>query len=58
MSQCANCILNPLPQEAFAGIEPHLQPGKLAFAEVVDGTDQSIAQVYVPFSDVVVDWIG
>ena len=58
MSQCANRILNALPQEVFAGIEPHLQPVKLSFAEVVDETDQSIAQVYVPFSGVVVDWIG
>lgn len=57
MSQCANRILNALPQEVLAGIEPHLKPVKLSFTEVVAEIDQSIAQVYVPFIGVVVDWI-
>jgi hypothetical protein len=60
----SSCLSAPIafsthfPQEVFAGIKPHLQPVKLSFAEVVAGTDQSIAQVYFPFSGVVVDWIG
>ena len=55
MSQCANRILNALPQEVFAGIEPHLHP--VSFAELIAPTDQSIAQVYFPFSGLVVGWI-
>lgn len=57
MSHCANRTLDARPQEVFAGIKPHLQPAKLSFAEVVAETDQSIAQVYFPFSRMVVDWI-
>ena len=57
MSRCANRILNALSQEVFAAIKPHLQPVKLSFAGVVAETDQSITQVYFPFSGVVVDWI-
>ena len=53
MSQCANRILDALPQKVFAAIEPHLQLVKLSFAEVVAETDQSITQVYFPFSGVV-----
>ncbi|GAA0021878.1 hypothetical protein JOE51_004192 [Bradyrhizobium japonicum] len=39
MSQCANRILNALPQEVFAGINPHLQLVKLFFEEVVAETN-------------------
>jgi CRP-like cAMP-binding protein len=53
MPQSANRILNALPQEVFAAIQPHLKPVKLSFAEVIAETDQSITQVYFPFSGVV-----
>jgi len=50
MSQSPNRILNALPQKVFAAIKLHLKPVKLSFAEVVAETDQSITQVYFPFS--------
>ena len=53
MPQSANRILNALPQEVFATIQPQLKPVKLSFAEVIAETDQSITQVYFPFSGVV-----
>ncbi len=53
MSQSPNRILNALPQKVFAAIKLHLKPVKLSFAEVVAETDQSITQVYFPFSGVV-----
>lgn len=40
MSQYARRILSALPQDVIAVIEPHLQPVKLSFAEVVAETDQ------------------
>jgi hypothetical protein len=57
ISQCANRTLYALSLEVFAGIKPHLQPVKLSFAEGVVEADQSIAEVYFPFSGVAVDWI-
>jgi hypothetical protein len=43
MSECANRMLNAVPQNFFASIEPHLEPVKLSFAELVVETDQSAA---------------
>jgi hypothetical protein len=57
MSQCANRILNALPQDVIGGIEPHHQPVKLSFTEVAAETDKPIAEVSFHFSGVALDWI-
>lgn len=58
MSQCANGLLNALPQDVLAGIESRFRPVKLTSAEVAAETDRSTARVYFPLSGVALDWIG
>lgn len=58
MSQCANRILNALPQDVFAGSEPRHQPVKRSCAEVAAEADQSMAEVYFHFSGAARDWVG
>lgn len=53
MPQSLNRILNSLPPEVFAAMMPHLQPVKLSFSDVVAETNETITQVYFPFSGVV-----
>ncbi|MGY3505147.1 hypothetical protein [Bradyrhizobium sp. USDA 4471] len=60
MSQYANRILDALPQDVIAGIEPRHQPVKLSFTDMTAETDQLRAEVYFHFSGsgVALDWIG
>jgi hypothetical protein len=53
MPQSANRILNALPQNIFAAIEPHLRNETLAFGDVVAETGVPIRNVYFPFTGVV-----
>jgi hypothetical protein len=48
MSQSENRILNSLPQNIFAALEPHLKTESLNFGEVVAETDQLVTRVYFP----------
>ena len=53
MSQSPNRMLNSLPQNIFAAIEPHLQPVTLMFGDVVAETSQPIRKVYFPYLGIV-----
>lgn len=53
MSQSENRILNSLPQNIFAALEPHLKTARLSFGEVVAETDQHVSHVYFPHKCVV-----
>ncbi len=53
MSQSSNRILNALPQNIFAAMEPHLQGVTLPFGEVVAESGESVTKVYFPLSGVV-----
>jgi CRP-like cAMP-binding protein len=53
MSQSSNRILNALPQNIFAAMEPHLQSVKLPFGEVVAESGGAVTKVYFPLSGVV-----
>jgi CRP-like cAMP-binding protein len=53
MPQSPNRILNALPQNVFAAIEPHLQSVTLAFGDIVAEAGQPIRKVYFPFTGVV-----
>src|SRR5204863_1927455 len=53
MSQHPNRILNALPQNIFAAIEPHLKPVDLAFGDVVAETGQPVGRVHFPHSGVI-----
>ena len=48
-----NRILDSLPQNIFAALQPHLKPVELAFADVLAETDRLIERVYFPHSGVV-----
>jgi CRP-like cAMP-binding protein len=48
MSQSENRILNSLPQNIFAALEPHLKTESLNFGDVVAETDQLVTCVYFP----------
>ena len=48
MSQSENRILNSLPQNIFAALEPHLATVSLSFGEIVAETDQPVSRVYFP----------
>lgn len=48
-----NRILNSLPQNIFAALEPHLKTESLRFGEVVAETDQPVSRVYFPHDCVV-----
>ena len=53
MSQSPNRILNSLPQNIFAAVEPHLRKVPLPFGDVVARTGEPVHQVYFPFTGVV-----
>ena len=53
MAQSKNRILNALPQNIFAAVEPHLKPMDLVFGAVVAETDQPVDRVYFPDTGVV-----
>lgn len=53
MSQSENRILNSLPHDIFAALQPHLKTVNLSFGEVVAETDQSISRVLFPHDCVV-----
>src|SRR6266576_304257 len=53
MAQSQNRILNSLPQNIFAAVEPHLKQIDLVFGAVVAETDQPVDRVYFPHSGVV-----
>src|SRR5690349_8030057 len=51
--QSPNRILNALPQNIFAAMEPHLRNAPLVFGEVIAEPGEAVAHVYFPFSGVV-----
>jgi hypothetical protein len=53
MAQSKNRILNALPQNIFAAVEPHLKHVDLVFATVIAETDQQVDLVYFPDTGVV-----
>src|SRR5215208_7725711 len=53
MSQSPNRILNALPQNVFAAMQPHLQEVTLPFGEVIAETGEPVRKVYFPFTGVV-----
>jgi Crp-like helix-turn-helix domain len=53
VAQSENRILNALPQNVFAAMEPHLKMADLRFGEVVAETDQLITRVYFPHQCVI-----
>jgi CRP-like cAMP-binding protein len=53
MAQSKNRILNALPQNIFAAVEPHLKQMDLAFGAVVAETDQPVDRVYFPDTGVI-----
>ena len=53
MAQSENRILNSLPQNIFAAVEPHLKREDLVFADVVAETDQAVDRVYFPHTGVI-----
>ena len=53
MAQSPNRILNALPQNIFAALEPHLKHVDLPFGLVVAETDRQVDRVYFPVTGVV-----
>ena len=53
MSQSPNRILNSLPQNIFAALEPHLRIVNLPFGDVIAETDQCVSNVYFPHSGII-----
>jgi len=53
MPQSKNRILNSLPQNIFAAVEPHLKHEDLVFATLVAETDQPVDRVYFPHTGVI-----
>jgi hypothetical protein len=53
MSQSHNRILDSLPQNVFAAVEPHLKMADLSFGDVIAETDQLVSRVYFPHQCVV-----
>ena len=53
MPQSQNHILNSLPQNIFARMEPHLASVELAFASVIAETGQQVESVYFPYTGVI-----
>jgi hypothetical protein len=48
MARSKNRILNALPQNIYAAIEPHLKQMELIFGAVVAKMDQPVDRVYFP----------
>ena len=53
MAQSPNRILNSLPQNIFAAMEPHLQQVTLPFGDVIAEAGEPVHKVYFPFAGVV-----
>ena len=53
MTQHPNPILNVLPQNIFAAVQPLLQPVELAFGDIAAETGELIERVHFPHSGVV-----
>src|SRR4051812_32929825 len=53
MAQSKNRILNSLPQNIFAALEPHLRHTDLVFASVIAETDKPVDLVYFPNTGVI-----
>ena len=53
MPQSSNRILNALPQNIFAAIEPHLRNVTLAFGDVIAEPGEPVTNVHFPFTGVV-----
>jgi hypothetical protein len=53
MVQSKNRILNSLPQNIFAAVEPHLKHEELAFGALVAETDHPVDRVYFPHTGVI-----
>jgi CRP-like cAMP-binding protein len=49
----ANRLLNALPQNILAAVEPHLMRTELSFAQVLAATGQKITRVYFPTQGIV-----
>jgi CRP-like cAMP-binding protein len=53
MSQSPNLLLNALPQNIFAAIEPHLRDVPLTFGDTVADSGELVRYVYFPVAGVV-----
>jgi CRP-like cAMP-binding protein len=53
MAQSQNRILNALPQNIFAAVEPHLKYEKLVFGTVLADTERPVDRVYFPVDGVI-----
>jgi hypothetical protein len=53
MSQSPNRLLNALPQNIFAALQPHLKVVNLKFGEVVAETEREVSTVYFPHTGVI-----
>jgi CRP-like cAMP-binding protein len=53
MAQSPNRILEVLPQNIFAAMQPHLKDVTLVFGDIVAETDRPVRNVYFPVSGVV-----
>src|SRR5882757_3205638 len=53
MAQSKNRILNVIPQNIYAAVEPHLKQMELIFGAIVAETDQPVDRVYFPDTGVV-----
>jgi hypothetical protein len=51
--QSQNRILNSLPQNIFAALEPHLKTASLTFGQIVAESEQLVTRVYFPHHCVV-----
>ena len=53
MAQSRNHLLNILPQNIFAALQPHLKDIKLVFGDVVAKPDETVTRVYFPHSGII-----
>jgi CRP-like cAMP-binding protein len=53
MAQSLDRILDVLPQNIFAAMEPHMKDVTLAFGNIVAETGEAVRNVYFPFTGVV-----
>jgi len=53
VTQSRNQLLNLLPQNIFAALQPHLKDVKLVFADVVAEPDEPVNRVYFPHTGVI-----
>jgi CRP-like cAMP-binding protein len=53
MAQSPNRLLDSLPQNIFAALQPHLKPVPLPFGAVIAETGKTVEKVYFPHAGVV-----